>query len=162
MIQLAEVRPQDLALDVGAGLGQITIPLAQRARRVIAVESDAAIAHALERRTKSLPNVRVVHADMLDVPLPRRPFVVVANLPFGGSLAFLHRLLNARYGSLERAAVVVQNELALACTSVNRMPRDRRVWTRRYELIRGPKIRATAFDPEPSVDARVLILRRRS
>jgi 23S rRNA (adenine-N6)-dimethyltransferase len=93
LVRSARVGPGDLVVDLGAGTGAVTAPLAATGARVLAVERDPAFVRRLARRFADRPAVRVVHADVRSVPLPRRPYAVVANLPFAVTTDLLRRLL---------------------------------------------------------------------
>ncbi len=84
----ASVAPGDLVLDIGAGTGALTAPLVAAGARVVAVELHPGRAAALRRRFAGA-DVTVVRADAADLRLPRRPFRVVANPPFGVTTAVL-------------------------------------------------------------------------
>jgi 23S rRNA (adenine-N6)-dimethyltransferase len=72
----------DLVVEIGAGTGRLTAPLAERAGHVIAIEVDPRLARRLRRRFQGDNRVTVVEADGLAAALPACPFRVVANLPF--------------------------------------------------------------------------------
>lgn len=146
----ARIRPGDLVLDLGAGHGALTAPLADAGARVVAVELDRRAAAVLRDRFDGDDRVRVVEADLLTVPLPRRPYRVVANLPFATTAATVRRLLASP--ALRRADLVVQRGAAIGWS-------QRRV--RRHVLELGMTIPAHRFRPAPAVDAAVLVLRRR-
>src|SRR5262245_27577607 len=76
LVRQSPVGPHDLVFDLGAGLGAITAPLARIGARIIAVERDPRLAARLTRRLADHPNVSVITADALTVPLPRRPYLV--------------------------------------------------------------------------------------
>src|SRR5688500_19093807 len=97
-------------LDLGAGSGRLTAALAQRARRVVAVELDPHWAGVLRGRW---PNVDVVEGDATRVPLPSEPFRVVANVPFDRTTEILRRLLDDPRTPLVRADLVVEWGVAL-------------------------------------------------
>lgn len=101
----AGIQPHDLVLDLGAGTGALTIPLAAKAGRVVAIERDPKLARRLTRRVPA--NVSVHERSIESMWLPRRPFRVVANLPFSGSNAVVRRLLD-RHVPLLGADVVVE------------------------------------------------------
>jgi 16S rRNA (adenine1518-N6/adenine1519-N6)-dimethyltransferase len=99
LIGALDTGPEDTFLEIGAGRGALTRPLAARVRDVIAVEIDRDLAARLPAEVPS--NVRVVPADFLDVelddllqhtPLPAR---VVGNLPYNASSPILFKLLDA-------------------------------------------------------------------
>ena len=105
-------------LEVGPGRGALTVPLAERAARVIAVELDRDLAAALATRLPA--NVQLVQADFLDVDLPsllhaeRTPVRVVGNLPFNVASPILFRLLAAAEDGrlLRDAMLMLQREVA--------------------------------------------------
>lgn len=125
----ADLGPQDTVLEVGAGLGTLTAELAQRAGRVIAVETDSNLIPILHRELAPFENITTVHGDILkldpahlldveaDPVLPqwgeRLPnYHVVANLPYYITAAVMRHLLEAdvRPASL---VVTVQREVAV-------------------------------------------------
>lgn len=152
----ADIRPGELVLDVGAGTGTLTAELVRAGAYVIAIElHPERLAHLRERFPSG---VRVVRADAADLRLPRRPFKVVANPPFGVTSALLARLVHP--GSrLLRADLVVQDEAARRWVG-NRAPAARR-WQQLYQPTIGQRLPRTAFHPPPHVDARILVIQRR-
>jgi 23S rRNA (adenine-N6)-dimethyltransferase len=146
-----------LVLDVGAGLGAVTTPLVDAGHRVIAVENHPLRARALEDLFGD--QVRVVHADAADLRLPRRPFHVVANVPFGVTSALLRRLLH-RGSRLESAHLVVQEQAAVRWAGPDAPGRGR--WGREYVVALGRRLPPRAFVPPPRVSARVLVIVRRA
>ena len=110
--------PDDVFLEIGPGRGALTIPLAARVRRVIAVEIDRDLAGFLQQQLP--PTVTVVQADFLDVDVNRllagenRPLRVVGNLPYNVSSPILFKLLHAAgHGRvLTDATLMLQKEVA--------------------------------------------------
>lgn len=132
-------------LDLGAGNGALTFLLASRAGRVVAIERDPKLARRLARRVPA--NVSVHERDLHDLRLPRRPFRVVANLPFAGANEVVRRLL-APSVPLVGADLIVQLGAA-------------RRWAERSgrcQLVR--RVPPSSFVPAPSCDAAVLRIRR--
>lgn len=159
LVRDAGVCADDLVLDLGAGSGRLTAELARVARRVVAVELDAELAARLRGRW---PNVEVVHGDAALLRLPREPFTVVANLPFSRTNDLLRLLLGDPRTPLERADLVVEWGVALKRglpwpSTVNGV-----VWGAFYETAIARRLPRSAFDPPPSVDAGVLVVRRRA
>ena len=113
----AGVLPSDLVLDLGAGTGALTLPLARVAHRVVAIERDPKLARRLARRAPA--NVSVHERSIESAWLPRRPFRVVANLPFAGSNAVVRRLLD-RGVPLLSADLVVELGVALKWEATSR------------------------------------------
>jgi 16S rRNA (adenine1518-N6/adenine1519-N6)-dimethyltransferase len=104
--------PAQAFLEIGPGTGALTLPLAERARAVVAVELDSALAGELERRAP--PNVRIVRGDALTVDLAGlvpRGCRVVGNLPYYVSSPLLRRLLELREHVAD-VHVMLQEEVA--------------------------------------------------
>jgi 23S rRNA (adenine-N6)-dimethyltransferase len=161
LVRGAGVRPGDLVLDLGAGGGAITGPLVAAGARVLAVERDAGLARRLERRFAADP-VTVVHGDLRRVPLPRRPYRVVASIPFAVTAALLRRLLDDPRTALERADLIV--EWGMARRLATPRPRDLATawWAGRFDLRLKRRVPAACFRPPPRVDAAHLAVRPRA
>jgi 23S rRNA (adenine-N6)-dimethyltransferase len=157
LVRAAGIERGDLVLDVGAGTGVLTAPLARCCDRVVAVEIDPALGEALRRR---LPAVDVLIADAARVPLPREPFKVVANLPFGGATAILRRLLDPSV-PLQTADVIVEWAVAAKRAAVWPSTRLGAYWGAWFELSVARRLPRCVFAPTPSVDAAVLRVARR-
>lgn len=160
LVRSAGLGPGDLVLDLGAGSGALTAPLAATGARVLAVERDPRLAGGLRRRFADQPSVRVVEGDLRTVPLPRRPYAVVANPPFAGTAALLARLLDDPGGALARADLLVELGAALAVVGPPRGPREA-WWTARYEAVLVRRVPAGAFRPVPRARVGQLALVRR-
>jgi 16S rRNA (adenine1518-N6/adenine1519-N6)-dimethyltransferase len=168
---LAGLRPDDVVLEVGPGLGSLTLALLEAGPgRVVAVEIDLALAGELPRivsaRAPALAGrLAVVPADALRVgppDLPAAPSVLVANLPYNVAVPVLLHLLGA-VGSLERALVMVQAEVAdRICAApgsrVYGAPSAKLAW---YADARpAGTVPRTVFWPVPNVDSRLVALYR--
>jgi len=145
-------------LEIGAGRGRLTEELARVAGRVLAIEVDPALARSLDGRWG---NVEIVVADATSVELPDDPFRVVSNLPFHRTTDLLHLLLDDPEGSLVRADLVVEWEVAVKRalpwpSSVNGV-----VWSAFWEPSLARRLPRSAFSPSPAVAAGVLVLCRR-
>jgi 23S rRNA (adenine-N6)-dimethyltransferase len=159
IVREAAITPDDVVVDIGAGSGRLTRPLAQRAGTVYAVEVDPHWAAVLRRKLGRRANVTVVEGDGLQVSLPSVPFRVVANLPFDATTALLRRLLECPH--LDRADVIV--EWDVACKRASCWPSTALgvCWGARYEFTLVRRIPAACFEPRPSVDAGLLRVVRR-
>lgn len=114
ILRVAEVGPVDQVVEVGAGLGTLTVGLAQTARRVIAIEIDRAIVPALREVVAPFPNVELVAGDALGIDYGAllRPgrFRFVANLPYNIATPLLARLLS-EVPQIEDFVVMIQREV---------------------------------------------------
>ena len=146
-------------LEIGAGDGAITTPLARRAGFVIAHEIDSLLAARLRGRFGPLSSVLVVEGDVFEQPVPRVPFRAVSNVPFHETTRLLRYLLDDPRGSLERAALIVQWEVARKRAHGSTLLGLG--WAPWWEIRLVRKVAATAFRPRPSVDAGILTVARR-
>lgn len=149
IVAAAELTPNDLVLDIGAGDGALTAPIAATGARVVAFELHPTRAAALRERFAHDRRVRVVRADAADLWLPRQPFRVVANPPFGVTTAVLRRLVSP-------GSRLVRADLVLPRTDAKRW--EKQIAGARFEraLPRG------AFTPPAPMDVGVLVIERRS
>ncbi|WP_375423385.1 16S rRNA (adenine(1518)-N(6)/adenine(1519)-N(6))-dimethyltransferase RsmA [uncultured Friedmanniella sp.] len=169
IVATAQVGPDDAVLEIGPGLGSLTLGLLDVAGSVTAVEIDELLADELPATVAArLPGrasaLSVVTADALRVTeLPVPPTVVVANLPYNVSVPVLLHLL-ATFGSWQRGLVMVQAEVAdrLAAgpgSKVYGVPSVKMAWY--AETSRVGTVAPSVFWPVPNVDSGLVAIRRR-
>lgn len=161
LVRLAGGRRGDLVIDIGAGTGVLTALLAERGRRVLAVESDPVLAERLRRRFAADERVRVLHRDFLRTPLPRDPFGVVSNLPFHITTPVLGSLMDRPGSAFQGGLIIVELGAALRFT---RSPvTDPRIlgWRTWFDLEIIRTVDPGSFSPPPGVRAAVLRIRRK-
>ena len=166
IIERAGITPEDTVLEIGSGLGALTIPAAARAGRVIAVETDRQIAGLLktELLAAGTDNVDIVRDSILKVDIAhlaadeKRKLVVIGNLPYNISSQILVQLVNAR-AMVSRAVVMFQKELAerlLAVPGNKVYGRITVMLAYCAEIKTVATIKARMFHPRPKVDSEVL------
>jgi 16S rRNA (adenine1518-N6/adenine1519-N6)-dimethyltransferase len=116
IVKVADVRPDDVALEVGPGLGSLTLALLEIARRVVAVEIDERLALELPITSQAHgfdpEKLLVLNEDALTTPsLPLEPTILVANLPYNISVPVLLHFLE-KFPTIRSGVVMVQSEVA--------------------------------------------------
>jgi 16S rRNA (adenine1518-N6/adenine1519-N6)-dimethyltransferase len=170
IVRTAGLRPEDVVLEVGPGLGSLTLGLLPAAAAVTAVEIDPRLAELLprtvaERRPDLAGRLTVVEDDALRIQqLPGAPpTALVANLPYNVAVPVLLHLLDL-LPSLDRALILVQAEVAerLAAPpggSAYGVPSVKAAWY--GEVRRAGSVGRRVFWPEPNVDSGLVSLVRR-
>ncbi len=161
MVELAEVGPEDVVLEVGTGDGFLTRHIASAGCRVITVELDPLLAKRAQELFRDHQNVTVVQGDALKLDLSGFN-KVVSSPPYYLSTKLLRWLsLKARP---ELAVLLLQDEFVGKLASE---PGDER-YVLTSLLVRTAyrveplfRVRRTAFSPPPRVSSRVVVLRRR-
>jgi 16S rRNA (adenine1518-N6/adenine1519-N6)-dimethyltransferase len=164
LLHVIDPAPEDVFLEIGPGRGALTFPLAQRCRRLVAVELDRALAAQLRGRVPA--HVEIVDGDALAVDLAALVPPggrVVGNLPYYVSSPLLRRFLDLR-GGVRDLHVMLQDEVARRVASP---PGSKEygilsvlyaVWTDTDIPARFPP---GAFVPPPKVDSALLRARFR-
>jgi 16S rRNA (adenine1518-N6/adenine1519-N6)-dimethyltransferase len=173
IVASADLAADDLVLEVGPGLGSLTLALLDAAGAVLAVEVDPVLAGALpttvaHRAPARTGALRVLHADALRVRRAelveaadgREPTALVANLPYNVAVPVLLHLL-AELPSMRRGLVMVQAEVAdrLAAASGSRsygVPSVKLAWF--AEARRAGQVPRAVFWPVPNVDSSLVSL----
>ena len=161
LVDEAEFTPGELVIDVGAGSGALTLALARRALRVIAVEPDPAWARRLCERVRGKRGIHIVGNNFLAIALPREPFRVMGSLPFGRTTDIFRHLLDDPATCLRRADLIVQWEVALKRAASPPTTLLSTAWAPWWEMRLAHRIPAAKFRPVPRVDADLLTITRR-
>jgi 16S rRNA (adenine1518-N6/adenine1519-N6)-dimethyltransferase len=156
-IDLLAAKPSDMVLEVGPGLGVLTLPLLARGLDLTAIEIEDRFA---DRLTAMAPQLKVIKGDALEVPWP--PFThFISNLPYSISSPLLFKLLDHDF---ERAVVMVQKEFADRMAGKAGSDDYSRLSVGVYyraECKVVAKVGRSHFWPEPDVDSSIVLLQRR-
>ncbi len=114
IIAAADLKEDDTVVEIGAGIGILTRALAERVRRVIAIEVDQGLLRVLEEILSPYDNIDIIRADALQIrykELTPASFKLVANLPYYVATHIIRKLLEDRL-PLEYMVITVQKEVA--------------------------------------------------
>lgn len=168
IVRLAGVLPTDTVLEVGPGLGSLTLGLLETGARVVAVEIDGRLASALpataDRFGAAADRLTVVRGDAVTVPVPEEPVRLVANLPYNVAVPVVLRLL-ADVPSLASGIVMVQAEVGerLAAgpgSKIYGAPSVKAAWYGDFAL--AGSVGRQVFWPVPNVESVLVRFERRS
>jgi len=168
IVRTAGVTSDDIALEIGPGLGSLTLAMLDVAKSVIAVEIDPRLAQQLPLTVAEHfahpENLTVINKDALAVnDLPVAPTVLVANLPYNVSVPVLLHLLE-KFPSLRTGVVMVQAEVAdrLAAKPGGKeygIPSVKAAWWADVKNV--GTVSRSIFWPAPNVDSKLVGFTRR-
>jgi 16S rRNA (adenine1518-N6/adenine1519-N6)-dimethyltransferase len=172
IVRIAGLRPDDVVIEVGPGLGSLTLALLPEARSVVAVEIDPVLAAQLpltvaEHAPELADRLTVVLGDAMrilpgDLP-PEKPTALVANLPYNVSVPVVLHMLET-LPSLRSILIMVQAEVAdrLAAapgSKIYGIPSVKAAWY--ADVRRAGPVGRTVFWPAPNVDSGLVAMTRR-
>ena len=172
IVARARLSRQDVILEIGAGLGALTIPLARAVQKIYAIEKDRQLIDLLntELVAHQIANCEIIAGDILKIDLNRFPesagskMTVVGNLPYNISSQVLVNLIGSRH-NFARAIFMFQKELAQRIAA-GPGGRDygRITAMLRYcaDIKTMVTVKANAFYPPPKVDSAVVEIKFKS
>lgn len=166
IVRKSFLSPEDVVLEIGAGLGALTIPLSRTVKKVYAVEKDRRVATVLngELVKNNIRNVEIINQDVLKIDLAalsgseKDKIIAMGNLPYNISSQILIELVKNRH-LIDRAVIMLQKELAHRITT----PPGNKDYSRlsvilqycaHLKILAG--IKASQFFPRPGVASSVL------
>ena len=160
IVEIAQLRPDDIVVEVGTGTGTLTCVLAQTAHQVFTVEVDDRLVPILEQELAPFDNVHLIFDDFLKVDVLQlvgdRDFVVVANVPYYITSAIIRHLLDVPRRP-RRIVMTVQYELA---ERILAQPPAMNLLAVSVQVYGQPeivtRIKPAVFWPRPEVDSAVL------
>lgn len=161
LIETVRLQPTDTVLEIGAGKGVITFPVAEKAGKVIAVEIDADYADLLREKAKCSPHITIIQTDIREMRLPARPFCVVANIPFSITTAILEKLLGSEGKAFQRGALILEKGAARRFTEHDTSDPRLLMWRMHFLFAMITVVPRTHFAPPPRVDAAIIRITRR-
>lgn len=167
--RIADVHVGDYVLEIGAGLGSLTLALAETGAQIIAVEIDNGLVEVLRETTALLPNVEVIHGDAMQLdwkPLLEKSqhWHVVANLPYNVATPMVADILDG-IPQVDHLLVMVQSEVAdrlvaqVGSDAYGAVSVKINYWA--TAKIVGD-VSASVFFPQPRVESALVDIRRRA
>ena len=165
IIAVSDLRPDDTILEIGPGLGFLTTKLAQKVKRVVAVELDSKLAAYLQigLDSRDIKNVEIINQDILKFNLgayiaSEENYKIVANLPYNITSIFLRLFLSGIHKP-ESLVLMLQKEVA---ERISASAPDMSILAVSVQYYAEPKIiqivKAGNFWPEPEVDSAIIRL----
>jgi 16S rRNA (adenine1518-N6/adenine1519-N6)-dimethyltransferase len=164
IVAAADLKPDDTVLEIGPGLGFLTMKLAKKVKRVIAVELDDKLANYLQMGidAQGIENVEIINEDILKFNINQLPadgaYKIVANLPYNITSIFLRLFLEAQHQP-ELMVLMLQKEVVERIVAT---PPEMSILAISIQYYAATKIirevKAGNFWPEPKVDSAVIRL----
>lgn len=158
IVAAANIQPEDIVIEVGAGIGVLTQELAQRAQKVISFEIDAKLQSVLAETLSGFSNIELHLEDFLktNFQLPTTGYKLVANLPYNAGSHILGQLLKSPQPP-QSITVLLQNEVAQKITA---QPPHATYMSNFFQTYGQAAIIQTispnSFFPPPKVDSAIL------
>jgi 16S rRNA (adenine1518-N6/adenine1519-N6)-dimethyltransferase len=169
IVEKSHLEPDDMVLEIGAGLGALTIPVAKTVRHVLAVEKDNSLVPILETQlsASNVNNVTILNQNVLNLNFQElfeksdKKFIVMGNLPYNISSQVLVYLIKNRH-FVDEAILMFQKELAERISA----PPGSKDYGRLSVMLQYcatvkilTDIKANVFFPRPKVDSSVIKVR---
>lgn len=167
IVATADLRSDDKVVEIGPGLGSLTLGLLEAVRQVAAIEFDDRLAHRLSETLKAHApghNCQIISADAMTVKnLPFAPDALVANLPYNISVPVLLHFLET-FPTLKKGLVLVQAEVAARLiakpgSKIYGSPSAKLAWY--AEAKSGGTVSRNIFWPIPNVDSALVYFEKR-
>lgn len=161
ILAAADLKKNDTILEIGPGLGVLTVELAKRAKKVITIEKDKKLAETLQETLAGYNNTEIVFGDVLRTNFEsfvfrRKSYKVVANLPYYIASPVIRMLLESKNPPLEMVLMVQKEVAQRICAKPPKM----NLLAVSVQFYAEPKIiryvSKKSFWPQPKVDSAII------
>ena len=159
LIRAVELQPKDIILEIGPGIGTLTIELAKKVKRVTAIEKDPKMVEILKETLKDYENVEIVKGDILKTQnskLKNINYKVVGNLPFYLTAPVIRKFLELPEARPRAMVLVIQKEVGQRICA---KPPDMNLLAVSVQFYAKPEIISyiskKSFWPQPKVDSAI-------
>ncbi len=161
IMETAQLNSTDTVLEIGPGIGNLTIELAKKVKRVIAIEKDRIMVEILKETLKEYLNVEIIKEDILKFPISNIQFPkykVVANIPYYLTSPVIRKFLESENGPDEMILMVQKEVAQRICSTVPNMSllAVSVQFYAKVEII--SYISKECFWPSPKVDSAIILL----
>lgn len=168
IIKISNIEKEDVVLEIGPGLGSLTLGLLEKAKYVIAIELDTKLVNNLyalinKFSKKYLSKLMVIHDNAVHINyLPKKPIKCVANLPYNVSVPILLNILES-FSSIKNGIIMVQKEVAQRLTAkagnkIYGVPTLKSSWYAKLSYV--DSISKNVFWPTPNVESSLVFFER--
>lgn len=160
IIGFGDISEDDVILEIGTGIGTLTIELAKRAKKVIAIEQDTRICEILAKRLEeeNIDNVELINDDALKVDFPRFN-KIISNLPYQISSPITFKFLDYDF---DLAVLMYQKEFAERMNGEVGTKNYSRLSAMLYfkcDVVKLTDVSSESFIPKPEIDSTVVCLK---
>ena len=160
LIEASGLKSDDTVIEIGPGAGNITIELADKAAKVVAIEKNSKFNSILKERFKGVGNVEVIEGDVLKMRLPSFN-ILVSNLPYSIAEAVLQRLIKAKF---KAASLITSSNFASILTATDYDPGYSKLTfeTQLYfDINKTLDVGSSSYYPEPKISTSIITLKPR-
>ena len=163
VIESSELKPEDIVLEIGAGMGTLTRELAKRVKKVVAIEKDPRLVEILKETLKDFQNVEIIQGDILKIKnlkLEIKNYKIVANLPYNIATEVIRKFIEST-NPPRLMVLMVQKEVGKRiCSEPPRMERLAVLVKALANVEILDIVKKTSFWPRPKVDSVILRITR--
>jgi 16S rRNA (adenine1518-N6/adenine1519-N6)-dimethyltransferase len=160
IIRAADLKLKDIVLEIGPGLGTLTIEIAKKVKKVIAIEKDPKMVEILKETLKDLKNIEIIKNDVLKInpayDIPNTKYKLVGNLPFYLTAPVIRKFLEAERQPKEMVLVVQKEVGQRICAKPGKMS----ILAVSVQFYAKPEILSyiskKSFWPQPKVDSAII------
>jgi len=160
-IRQANINYQDMVLDIGAGKGFLTVHLLKTANNVIAIENDTALIQHLRKLFSDTRNVQVAGCDFRNFEIPKTPFKVVSNIPYGITSEIFKILMFESLENFLGGSIVLQSAPAQKLFSGKHYNPYTVFYHTFFDLKLVYEVGSESFLPPPTVKSALLSIKRK-
>lgn len=156
IVATAEISQKDTIVEVGPGIGGLTIKLCKKARKIISIELDKKLLPILKKTLSEFKNIEIINMDALKFSPPKTPYKVVANIPYNITSPLINHFLQSG-NPPKTMTLLVQKEVA---EKICERDGKTSILSLQIKLFGASKIATkvskNAFFPPPKVDSAII------